>query len=341
MSSSKLVGPKLPQGIPQEIDTRVKHLFKLLQHLPALLPTDLPDDQSTYHFYLDAGDVADEGILFAFNRRLEIAFATDNLRGGKSLFKERGQGIAKLQDFMRQIIKENPFPEACGHQKRWIERLITVAEDSGAKIPSKRRTKDSDDDTVQLAASKTTDSRPKKLHKKSKTIDLSQDSDEDATCAAAHTEPPATIPPPSTLTSSPLAPSAAQSPLQLQQRTLFQLGARKLTAAKAETQRKRHAVEAKEKRLEAAVREKRQKALAEEQRRDLARERQQKFCDLKKAAKGGSSQRPKALFLGAERPRTVADDLNVAELSWPDGRKWKRQCTGKKNGVIQKRHQLL
>jgi hypothetical protein len=48
----------------------------------------------------------------------------------------------------------------------------------------------------------------------------------------------------------------------------------------------------------------------------------------------------KLAVLGGTK-RTVADDLIVAEMARPDGMKWKGQRTGKKNGVVQKRHERV
>jgi hypothetical protein len=138
MASSKSLGPKLPVGIPQDLDTRAKHLFKLLKHLPTSILLDPPDENSTYHFYLDPEDVAEEGSMFAFNRRLEVAFQTHKLRGSPLVFKERGKRIQALEIFFKQNIKGNTLPDARGHQERWIERLIDAAVQSGAKIPAKR-----------------------------------------------------------------------------------------------------------------------------------------------------------------------------------------------------------
>jgi len=136
--SSKFVGPKLPLGIPQELEAQIKHLSKLLRSLPTALPTDPPDADSTYHFYLDPYDVANEGGLYAFNRRLEVAFETFKLHGKTLVFKEQGKRLAELEAFLRKSIKQNTLPEARNHQVRWIERLITAAQDSGAKIVQKR-----------------------------------------------------------------------------------------------------------------------------------------------------------------------------------------------------------
>ncbi|KAJ7802017.1 hypothetical protein B0H14DRAFT_2893875 [Mycena olivaceomarginata] len=76
--------------------------------------------------------------MYAFNRRLEVAFQTHKLHGAKLVFKERGKRLDTLEAFLKQNIKKNSLPDARGHQDRWVERLITAASDSGAKIPPKR-----------------------------------------------------------------------------------------------------------------------------------------------------------------------------------------------------------
>jgi hypothetical protein len=127
-----------PRGIPRELDMHLKHLSKLLKHLPNALPTNLPDNESAYHFYLDPEDVEEEGVMYAFNRRLEISFETHKLRGAKLLFKEQGSRVVELETFLRKNVKANGSADARAHQGRWIERLVTAAQDSGAKIPPKR-----------------------------------------------------------------------------------------------------------------------------------------------------------------------------------------------------------
>lgn len=114
---------------------------------------------------------------------------------------------------------------------------------------------------------------------------------------------------------------------------MFQFGAKKLSPAELEAQRKKHAAEAKAICLAAAEQEKRQKERTADRKRELMREWQQRFRDHKKAAGGSTSKKVKLAVLGGTK-RTIADDLIVAETSWPDGMKWKGQRTGKKNGVV-------
>ncbi|KAJ6458505.1 hypothetical protein C8R45DRAFT_942718 [Mycena sanguinolenta] len=332
-----------PKGIPRELDTRLRHLSKLLKHLPDALPTNPPDDQTTYYFYLDPDDVNDEGVMYAFNRRLEVAFATHRLAGAKLL--------VDLEKFLRKNIKENGSSEARSHQTRWIERLVTAAQDSGAKIPPKRRV--TSDDNSNADISKSLISRPKKIQKRAPFVDLTADDDEDLPVAApaplprvastsiataSLTKAPTTTKAPCDKIPSSRANSAP--PLVLQQRTLFQFGAKKLTTAEAEAQRKRHAAEARDKMQAAARREEEKKTRAAERKKDLNRDRQQRFRDRKKASGDSVARKTKAVVLGAPKS-TVASDVNVAEVSRPSGMKWKAERTGKKKGVIQKRHQRV
>ncbi|KAJ7613758.1 hypothetical protein DFH06DRAFT_1146711 [Mycena polygramma] len=350
------------KGIPQELDTRFKHLSKLLKHLPTSLPDDLPNDESTYHFYLDPEDVKEEGEMYAFNRRLEVAFETHKLRDAKLLFRERGKRLGELEMFLKKNIKSNRSTDARGHQTRWIERLVQAAQDSGAKIPAKRRAANDSDDDTNGDISQSINPRPKKVQKQSLTVDLTQDSDEDSPPVTAHsfprvppsadaaprptttTEPqredrPATAPAPSAAAPLP-KPTNVAPRAEPQQRTLFQFGAKKLSPAEAEAQRRRHAAEAKEKMRAAEQREKDNKVRALERKRDANRERQQRFRDRKKASGEGVAKKAKSAVLGTAR-RTVSADLNVAEVSRPGGQKWKAKRTGRKNGVIQKRHQRV
>ncbi|KAJ7869263.1 hypothetical protein B0H14DRAFT_2571874 [Mycena olivaceomarginata] len=101
----KLQGPSLPVGIPQELNTRLKHLATLLKNLPSSIPLD--PSQSSYAFSLDPDDVKDEGHAYAFNPALELAFQTHKLRDTQLLFTERGKRLVALEKFIAQF----PLPE--------------------------------------------------------------------------------------------------------------------------------------------------------------------------------------------------------------------------------------
>ncbi|KAJ7820028.1 hypothetical protein B0H14DRAFT_3147252 [Mycena olivaceomarginata] len=138
MSSSQTLGPKLPVGIPRNLDSRARHLFKLLKHLPASVPLDPPDANSTYHFFLNPEDVADEGEMYALIVGLKWPSKPINFTGPSSYSRSTAKRLDTLKVFLKQNIKKNSLPDARGHQDRWVERLITVVSDSGAKIPPKR-----------------------------------------------------------------------------------------------------------------------------------------------------------------------------------------------------------
>ncbi|KAJ6619174.1 hypothetical protein B0H10DRAFT_1946998 [Mycena sp. CBHHK59/15] len=85
----KEIGPALPQGIPRDLDTRVKHLSKLLANLPTTLPLNPPADDSTYHFYLDPDDVENEGDMLPSTEGLRLLSRPTN-SGGRSWFSRNG-----------------------------------------------------------------------------------------------------------------------------------------------------------------------------------------------------------------------------------------------------------
>ncbi|KAK7043426.1 hypothetical protein R3P38DRAFT_3440427 [Favolaschia claudopus] len=357
--------PSDPKGIPRELNTRLKYLSTLLKHLPDSLPLNLPQDETTYHFFLDSEDVNEEGKAYAFNRRLEVAFQTHKLR--KLVFRERGDRVADLETFLRKIIKEDGSSEGRGHQARWIERLVTAAVDSGAKMPAKKRAANDSDDDTNAKLTTNLGSHPKKA-RKTTTIDLTEDTpgpktttsstsssapaapalpaSESAQTGVISNPPPAAqdVPVASNHSLAPLASStpstAAANARPLQQGTLFQFGAKKLGREEANLQWKRQVAESREKMAAAALREKEAKEERVQEKKDLNRERQQRFRDRKKAQSGNVTKKAKAMVLGTQK-RTLAEDVNVAEVSRPEGMKWKAGRTGKKNGVIHKRHQRV
>ncbi|KAJ7362437.1 hypothetical protein DFH08DRAFT_799470 [Mycena albidolilacea] len=286
MSSSQTLAPKLPIGIPCNLDSRARHLFKLLKHLPASVPLDPPDDNSTYHFFLDPEDVADEGEMYAFNCRLEVTFQTHKLHGAKLVFKECGKRLGTLKLFLKQNIKKNSLPDARGHQNRWVERLITAASDSGAKIPPKRCLDIDSDDDLPRKTSETIqyDSASPSVPAVSTTSPSSTSTPPVSTsmlsASAASPRLPSMTPPPKPATNA--TASAALCP-GLQQRKLFQFGTKKLSPAELKSQQKKHSTEAKVRCLAATEQEKRQKEHTADRKRELMREWQQRFLDQKKA----------------------------------------------------------
>ncbi|KAJ6611261.1 hypothetical protein B0H10DRAFT_1953224 [Mycena sp. CBHHK59/15] len=82
-------GPSMPLSYSQAT---------LLKHLPISIPLDPADSESTYHFGLDPEDVKQEGMIYAFNRNLEVSFQTQKLRDGTLVFKECGHQVVTGND---------------------------------------------------------------------------------------------------------------------------------------------------------------------------------------------------------------------------------------------------
>jgi len=123
-----------PTGPSSDFISRINHLALLLKNLPLNLP--LNPANSTYNFGLDPDDEREEGLYYAFNRNLEICFATHQLQGQPLRFKERGDCYRNLIKMFKRVAKELP-KERDFLRQHWLERLITAACDTGAKIPDK------------------------------------------------------------------------------------------------------------------------------------------------------------------------------------------------------------
>lgn len=67
---------KTPPGPPAELLSHIEHLARLLLHLPSEIPEAGKGRDPQYQFYFDSEDVNEEGLYYAFNRRLEICFKT-------------------------------------------------------------------------------------------------------------------------------------------------------------------------------------------------------------------------------------------------------------------------
>ncbi|KAJ7084664.1 hypothetical protein C8R44DRAFT_894109 [Mycena epipterygia] len=320
----KPFGPSLPVGIPREMNTRINHLTSLLKSLPSSLPLD--PAESTYHFKLDPDDVKEEGGAYAFNRALELAFQTHKLRDSTLVFTERGKRVLALEIFLKKTVKEMTLPDARSHQICWVERLITAAKDSGAKIPPpKRLLADSDEEQQE--------SRPQK--KKYISVESSDDEHASDMQPLCTTSSPIDQRTPATATQ----PTATIRSVPQRQATLFQLGCKKLDPKEAAAQRKKHLDAKREKMQAAAERQKQAKIRTAAHTAELNRERQQRFRDRKKLQSNTKKIKKKLLSVAA--PTTKSSDLNVAELSRPGGMAWKKRRTGEKKGVIQKRHERV
>ena len=125
------------KGVPQELNTRITRLAALLDGLPSSLPILPPND--AHGFGLDGDDVANEGLLYAFNRNLEITLKTHE--NPFITFNQRGPCFEGLISMFRKLARELPPPERDnpdGHLRRWLERLISAAERVGGKVEKKK-----------------------------------------------------------------------------------------------------------------------------------------------------------------------------------------------------------
>ncbi|KAG1736095.1 uncharacterized protein EDB91DRAFT_1083444 [Suillus paluster] len=95
--------------------SQIEHLGRLLKNLPQSLPLNPPN--SFYDFGLDTEMVEEEGVWFAFNRNLEHGRCYEALVW---MFKEMVKKLAKdsEHDFLCEV---------------WLERLISAAQQQGAK----------------------------------------------------------------------------------------------------------------------------------------------------------------------------------------------------------------
>lgn len=136
----KIGAIKIPKGPPQELISRITHLHNLLCNLPKTLPENPP--HSLYQFHLDKDRLKQGGYFAAAGHALELSFETHllHIQGRPIRFSERGERHDELQKFLKKAVKEMTPGERDSFKEAWIERLITAAIDSGAKIPRKRKT---------------------------------------------------------------------------------------------------------------------------------------------------------------------------------------------------------
>ncbi|KAK7020019.1 hypothetical protein R3P38DRAFT_2536334 [Favolaschia claudopus] len=124
-----------PKGPPQELISRITHLRNLMKHLPQLLPENPP--HLLYNFAFDKDKLEAGGYFSAAGYVLEISFKTSLLaiQGRPLLFTERGERHEELTKFLKKAVKEMKPGERDYFKSAWIERLITAAMASSAKIP--------------------------------------------------------------------------------------------------------------------------------------------------------------------------------------------------------------
>lgn len=127
-------------GPPAALIARIDHLGTLLKGLPATLPVDPPDTETKYFFGLDQDEVAEEGVFAALTRNLERCFQTHvQPPGGTLKFTERGKRCVNLVKVLKTAMRNLSPAEREVIVETWVERLITAARNSGAKIARKRR----------------------------------------------------------------------------------------------------------------------------------------------------------------------------------------------------------
>ncbi|KAF7372598.1 DDE superfamily protein [Mycena venus] len=308
---------KAPKGPPQELISRIMHLHNLLCNLPESLPENPP--HSLYNFHFDEDKLDMGGYFAASGHTLEISFETHLLRiqGRSILFTERGRRHDDLQKFLKKAVKEMSPGERETFRAAWIERLITAAVASGAKIPPRKR-KDAPD----------TDNETRPTKRATKAV-----VDDDVASSST------------TLATLPSVPSGASTGTQVRQlignpkqRGLDSYGWKK--AEPGEIQRYwSNASAAGSERHEEILKEKERTTEEKELReRDLARLRKQREHERKKREKGGQLEDTNnanlALMRGAQTASKEAQIPDVADLSRPLTQGWKKHRTGTSGGVV-------
>ncbi|KAJ6494140.1 hypothetical protein DFH09DRAFT_1337807 [Mycena vulgaris] len=135
----KISAVKPVTGPPQALVSRIEHLGDLLRNLPSSLPEK--PSHSLYNFWIDPEILKDGGHFSAVTHALEVSFETHllHLQGRTIIFTERGKRLNALVKFLKTGVKYMSPGERTTFQGAWLERLITAAVDSGAKIPSRKR----------------------------------------------------------------------------------------------------------------------------------------------------------------------------------------------------------
>ncbi|KAJ6535204.1 hypothetical protein DFH09DRAFT_890084, partial [Mycena vulgaris] len=312
--------------------SRIEHLHELLASLPASLPLD--PTHSLYRFELDPERLKDGGHFAAVGHALEISFQTHLLKvqDRPILFVERGARLDALVKMLKIGVKRMSPGERSTFQAAWLERLITAALDSGAKIPSKKRKDPPADAATSLLPP------PKKTRGPIITVD---DSDDDAAAnMSASTLPPI----PDTSTSTPFSSSSARTVVgNPQQRTLGSLGWKKATPedvaaywvnAKAVGSERREAV---------LATEAKKAADKKQHEKDLARLRKQRQREREKAERedeepdiADQHNANTVLLQGADALAHGSKAIaGVADLSRSTTQAWKKHRNGTQSGAVQ------
>ena len=135
LSESAMKSSMSTEGPSSDLISQINYLGLLLRNLPERLPCNPAG--SKYQFGFDMDDLKAEGVHFAFNRNLEVCFETFKLRNGENIvIKEQGPQFDHLIAMFKRVVKEVP-EERDFIKEHWLERLVTAAKESGAKIPKR------------------------------------------------------------------------------------------------------------------------------------------------------------------------------------------------------------
>lgn len=330
MPPKNSVTPKLVTGPSRDLISRIERLQDLLKNLPESLPNNPPD--SSYRFYLDTERLELGGFFGAAGHALEISFRTFALRDQPLRFLQRGSSLDDLPKLLKIAVKNMNDGERENFRTSWIERLITAAIDSGAKIPTsvKRKAAVLADDSVGPHPTVPPAKKPKVP------VIVVDDSDSDSFPAhPSHSAPVAT-----SSTSHPSRPSASAPPKNVKQTTFAAFGWKPATAAEIQQQWNKVADENSEKRKAKAVADQLSQEEKKQRDRDLATLRKRRQREREKATAAESDDSPATsvnavLMTGAKAAALVPSIADVADVSRPATQAWKKSRNGTKGGVIQ------
>ncbi|KAF6761517.1 hypothetical protein DFP72DRAFT_842427 [Ephemerocybe angulata] len=336
------------KGVPAAINTAINRLKALCAHLPKSLPLDPPNTKLS--FALDEEDVKEEGLAYAFNRQMEVAFAVHSLKSGANIvIAERGQRLDDLIRLFKSMAKLMTENDRAFYLVRWIERCTRAANDAGAKLPNSKKKRhasgnpalENDNGDPESSASR---AKKPRLEPPQESIEIldSDDGELDETrteasmaCSTSTSLKPIAPRPilsPDTAPSLSLIPSS-QGPVPTRQATLFDVGCRRTSMREAILVQKRVTERYGTSLEERKAKEARVKVEKQTHSQRLNRERQQAFRDRKKEAKlAERAANPGPLPLQPSKDAKEMED--IAMLSRQGGDGWRKERTGSKNGVV-------
>ena len=132
---SKAISSK--NGPSAHLISCINHLGNLLRYLPENLPLD--PLITAYSFSLDAEQVSEEGVWFAFNNFFKVSFQTHAIpENGTIVFHEQGKFFLALISLFKEAFKKLTKDIVWEFlQEVWFKRLIRAVELQGAKILAK------------------------------------------------------------------------------------------------------------------------------------------------------------------------------------------------------------